>query len=64
MLKAFLRIIWGLNKLPIPQKNYNFLWNFYLAISMGNPALRLMVYNSKTLLSNIKSHAKFEENQS
>ena len=41
MCKFFLRIIGGLIELPFQRKKYHYLWNFYLAISMGNFSLRL-----------------------
>ena len=41
MRKTFLRIIRELNLLSFWWKNYRFLWNFFLAIFMGNPSIRL-----------------------
>ena len=41
MRKTLLRIIRELNLLSYWWKIYRFLWNFFLAIFMGNPSLRL-----------------------
>ena len=41
MRKTLLRIIRELNLLSFWLKNYRFLWNFCLAIFIGNPSLRL-----------------------
>ena len=41
MRKTILRIIRALNLLSFGWKNYRFPWNFFLAIFMGNPSLRL-----------------------
>ena len=41
MRKTLLRIIRELSLLSFWWKNYRFLWNFFLAIFMGNPVLRL-----------------------
>ena len=41
MTKTLLRIIRVLNLLSFSWKKYHFLWNFFLAIFMANPSLRL-----------------------
>ena len=41
MRKTILRIIQALNLLSFWWKNYRFPWNFFLAIFMGKPSLRL-----------------------